>query len=608
MLRLITNKKNNAQRKYYFAIASALLLVGIIFLTIFINSKDETELENDCWLEDKNAVKQNKSNSADRLKSRTRISENPCVATQNGTHKNSVKSKAKPKFKRIKIGSELTDKKLSTEQFAELKKNISAIVASYEKNRKTKIGIEIFDLANQENLYSKNKNKMLIPASNQKVVTTLASLEKLGKDYNFSTKIYLQHNWLILLGDFDPTLGDAKLCKQNNRSIFQKIDLLSRRCAQNIAGNKIEKLIIAKQVSKNNFHPPSWAKRYKNHWYGAPVSSLIFHDNCVDVTFKIIGEKVYPKVVPSGKLFKLIDKTRKGTKQVWSLRSNCKKGTLTVKGKVKTSSSFAVSAPIDNPIYFVGRVVAGRLINAGVNLKPIVSEAKKSEIDFNKATLVAEIKSPIKPAIERANINSLNIAAEALFLKFGAGDWGNSSKEITTLLVDKMGLEKTQLAVFDGSGLSRKNNISPANFLRLLKLVTKKKYASLFYNSLSLGGREGTLRKRFKNKKYRGRVIAKTGYISGVVCLTGYILDSENRPAFAFSFMLNKVRSVRDAKQMIDNCCRKIIDKIDKIRQAENSKPALKSKPKIIEPKIESKKNSKCDKENKPSESQKSYG
>ena len=590
MLHLINKFKSKIDSKYFYASLSAVALIVTIALVLIFSTGKNSESEKSAWSDLKKSSKQkgkstNSGNETfDNIDSENSFpetaskSDKKINACSNDSRKADDKNfalvnpaaKRKPKETVKKIGSKLSNVKLSDDDFKKLKNSIADLISKYDRNKKSVVGAQIFDLVRKENLCAYNSSELFIPASNQKIVTTLAGLEKLGSDYKFPTKIYLLEDTLILVGDFDPTLGDPVLCKKYERSIYAKIDALAKTCQQKLAGKKISKLIIAKQVSENKFHPPTWAKRYKNHWYGAPIASLIYHDSCIDVTFKIVGSKVYPNLEPKSRLLKFIDKTRIGKKQIWSLRSNCKKGTLKLTGKVKTSSKFPVSAPIDNPIYFAAKVVAGRLLRAGVKLKPVVEAKLKADLDLQNATLLATIKSPIKDAVERANVNSLNIAAEAIFLKLGAGDWQKSSKETTKILVDKFSLTESQLAVFDGSGLSRKNKISPANFVSLLKQVTNKNYAEMFYNSLSVAGMQGTLRKRFKNKKYKGRVIAKTGYISGVVCLTGYVLDSENKPAFAFSFMVNKCRSVRDAKKMIDACCCKIIDKLDSLPVQKN--------------------------------------
>jgi D-alanyl-D-alanine carboxypeptidase len=83
------------------------------------------------------------------------------------------------------------------------------------------------------------------------------------------------------------------------------------------------------------------------------------------------------------------------------------------------------------------------------------------------------------------------------------------------------------------------------------------------FSSLSVSGVDGTLDDRLTEAPYRGRVLGKTGYIAGVSCLSGYVLDRAGRPAVAFAVLVNRCRGSAHAKRLQDSVCRALVDWLD---------------------------------------------
>ena len=94
--------------------------------------------------------------------------------------------------------------------------------------------------------------------------------------------------------------------------------------------------------------------------------------------------------------------------------------------------------------------------------------------------------------------------------------------------------------------------------------MTRRKDGRVFLASLPASGIDGTLRRRMKAPPYRGRIRAKTGYITGVSCLSGYVLDDSGKEVLAFSILVNRVRAGNGwrAKQMQDRICRLLVDSV----------------------------------------------
>ncbi len=104
-----------------------------------------------------------------------------------------------------------------------------------------------------------------------------------------------------------------------------------------------------------------------------------------------------------------------------------------------------------------------------------------------------------------------------------------------------LGVNTSTYQQVDGSGLSRSNRAEAATFVNLLKGMYTSRDSKIFYDSLSIAGVNGTLRNRLKDPIVRGRLHAKTGTLTGVRSLSGY-LENPNYGPIVFSIMVNQSR------------------------------------------------------------------
>ncbi|MCK5114205.1 MAG: D-alanyl-D-alanine carboxypeptidase/D-alanyl-D-alanine-endopeptidase [Phycisphaerae bacterium] len=437
---------------------------------------------------------------------------------------------------------------------------IAVTVDAYQKkNPRTQIGVAVVNVKTGKTVYSYNAETPLIPASNQKLLTTAFALEQLGTKFKFRTKVLQSAGGVIIVGDFDPTLGDPIISRHEKKSIYSELDLWAAAVKKTVGSKICGDMILYNRgrgaESKNPYHP-DWPKRHRFVWYGAPVAALNFHDNCFDVTFANIKGKITPCVAPASRFIKVVNKTQPGKKQIWKLRSNDDDSEVTVSGKVRSASKFPLSTPASNPPMLLGWTFLDRLAKKDVALGGKLRVVSTAPTGMEKATDICETQTPIATAVNRANKRSLNLAAECLFLRAGDGTWKNSGKIMTDTLLKKFGLDPKGITVRDGAGLSRQNRISPANITKLLDKMLKHDGGQLFLTSLARSGLDGTMRRRMKSHETKGRVSAKTGYLNGVVALSGYVVDPQGEPVYAFSIILNKVRGVSRARGVQDDICR----------------------------------------------------
>jgi D-alanyl-D-alanine carboxypeptidase/D-alanyl-D-alanine-endopeptidase (penicillin-binding protein 4) len=115
--------------------------------------------------------------------------------------------------------------------------------------------------------------------------------------------------------------------------------------------------------------------------------------------------------------------------------------------------------------------------------------------------------------------------------------------------------------LINGSGLSRQLTLRPSHITAvLLDMYHDRQVGSEFLASLSVGGQDGTLRRRFNDDEHMGRVRGKTGSVNGVYCLAGYI-DAGDGKVYAFSFLVNNFsRSSRPVRRLQDRFGESILD------------------------------------------------
>jgi len=104
--------------------------------------------------------------------------------------------------------------------------------------------------------------------------------------------------------------------------------------------------------------------------------------------------------------------------------------------------------------------------------------------------------------------------------------------------LSEWGIDPDDVQLFDGSGLSRLNMVTPQAIVKLLQVARTRPWFDTFKESLPIAGKDGTLRTRFQNTPAEGRVFAKTGYIGSVVALSGYIQRADGSD-LVFSILVN---------------------------------------------------------------------
>ncbi len=450
--------------------------------------------------------------------------------------------------------------------YADLTADVRALL-SQKPLAKAHVGVQIVrlgqDPAGSAIIFAENAATPLAPASNMKLLTTSAALEKFGAGFRFRTMLYQRGDDLVIVGDGDPTIGDAEFLKPYGggvTSLFENwADLLK---SQGIS--HVRNIVIDDAAFDDVFAHPNWPADDLHKRYGAQVGALNLNGNCVDFYLNPgpRGTIVAYRADPPTKYIHVSNGCLSGTKSAVWLTRKPDSNDVILRGEINADNGEPVSVTVHDPGLYFAQVFAETLASAGIRVDGKAVRERGADVSSSSATALAAHETPIEVVLRRANKDSVNLYAEALIKRLGRevsgqqGSWATGREAVGRFLASR-GIDSAEYTIDDGSGLSEHNRVSANAITRVLLSDYYSPNRQVFLDSLAVGGADGTLEKRFRDG-LRGRVYAKTGYIGGVRALSGY-LRGRSGNWYAFSILMNGSLN-SEAKQIAD----KIVAAIDK--------------------------------------------
>jgi D-alanyl-D-alanine carboxypeptidase/D-alanyl-D-alanine-endopeptidase (penicillin-binding protein 4) len=426
--------------------------------------------------------------------------------------------------------------------------------------KKVEFSVLVVEADGGSTVYRHNAKKTLVPASNMKIITSAAALEYLGADYEYKTRVGLCRDTLVVIGSGDPLLGDKDTDGKYSRepgSVFRETAEALKR-----EGKKsIKDIVVDSSVFDDERVHPSWPKEELNRSYACEVSGLNFNGNCIEVATKNVGGRVEIAVEPETDFVKVVNEVAAvgtGKSAVGAYR-NQELNKIIVKGRCrKESGPFAVA--IERPAAFFGYMLAEHLGRAGVSAEgQLVEKAVGADCDLK---VLVELRTPIADCLARCNKDSFGLAAEAMVKTMGAkaaggkgGSWAGGREVIEEYLLG-LGVKRNQFNIDDGSGLSHENRLSAYAITKVLRDMYRDKNWELYKGSLAVGGVDGTIARYFKEEKYKGRILGKTGYINKVKTFSG--ICSGRGGEYIFSILANNTNG--KTRGAINDIAKAIVD------------------------------------------------
>ena len=422
--------------------------------------------------------------------------------------------------------------------FTDVTTNFQQSVEKLLKNNSlfagAKTGIVVYDLEQKQPVYAKNEDKLFMPASIMKVITTYASLQKLGSDFTFKTPIYLDKN---LDGKSDTYNGNIYIQGNGDPTITtENLDAFCRKLKDS-GINKINGNIIY-DVSNFDEENIRFFPMARNLY--APPCALCMNYNCIEL--KLV-EKPKVKVIPEPQTSYAKFDTR--LKIEYSNRSSIPQMTVavhdaydsyTISGVVTnwTRAIKCMSVAVSRPGLYFSTLLKERLEKNSIEFN---GKIIKDRIDTTGLPVAYEIESgPLLEILTTMNRQSNNLIAENLGKYMGMAEFGKPGtrekglKAISDVLANS-GFDRSTFYIEDACGLSAQSKITPGMMIKTLEtLFDNPQWQALVIHS-------------FDPKEYGGlNCYVKTGTLSstGVNSLAGYIKSRATCKFYAFCIIVNK--------------------------------------------------------------------
>jgi D-alanyl-D-alanine carboxypeptidase/D-alanyl-D-alanine-endopeptidase (penicillin-binding protein 4) len=392
-----------------------------------------------------------------------------------------------------------------------LRHSVDSLVADPEF-RSSQIGILIVKPGSGDTLYSRNAGKLFMPASNMKIITGSVALSLLGADYRYRTAFASRgairdsalDGDLVVIGRGDPTVSDRAQQGDAKAWMRRVADSLAARGVKRIAGG----LVRGGNAFPDSIYGYGWEWDDLSGSSAAPIDELLYNEGMTTVRQRVAGRDTVVEIATRNP----------GRTYLEALASALAERGIVVGGGVSDSTA-DVAAP-------------------GVDTLFVVSSPPLRQI----------LPLLLKP--------SQNQIAEILLRTLGLESTGVGSADSGAVIVRRQllawGAEHDGFVVYDGSGLSRHDLMTPETILRTLVAIQRDTAFSAFYDALPIAGVDGTLRSRMVHTPAAANMHAKTGSLEFVRTLSGYVTDADGE-RLVFSILDNHFTTPVDSISRFQN-------------------------------------------------------
>ena len=424
----------------------------------------------------------------------------------------------------------------------------------------SEVGIAVFDLTTGKSVYRYQDEKLYRPASVEKIITSVTALAQLGADYTMDTG--LRYRGKI---ENDTLKGSLYLIGGFESGIYGRGSGPSGRCV-----GKSRHPLCDRHPCGGCFHDRLGLLGFRlvlgRYSLLLPALSfpLMLNRGCVDVSVSPAQKDSLPKVVctPVSDYYQVHNHGVSRNPQAGKLkitRNWLSNGNIiTVSGNVSYPYTEKLNVYTSKDFFF--HTFVSRLRSKGIEARTCTYA--DCPVTADSIVTLYTVRRPLKEVLERALKKSDNLCAESMFYHLAAkrslhkrvtGEDGTDA--IHAFMKTALGFNPENYKIADGSGVSVYNYISPRLLLEYLKYAYYHREIFLpFYESLPIAGVDGTLQNRMKQTKARGNVHAKTGSVTGVSSLAGYVKAADGHQ-LAFVIINQNVLKLSRARAFQDKFC-----------------------------------------------------
>ncbi len=446
-----------------------------------------------------------------------------------------------------------------------LQKSVDTIINQVDP--KINMGIEVVDLNTGETLYQRNATKTFTPASNMKLFSEAAALLVLGPDYRFQSKLSTDANTLTqgtLQGSLYLYLpGDPSFTEEHLNALLSQ---LSTWGITRIQGN----VVLVSTHNGVNAYAPGIVAKDLTYSYGAPLSPVMLDENRVMLTVNPAYRVGEPALVELDAPLNSI----KINNQVKTAASNASCGidfkmdgenNLNVRGCVRVGqSAFQQRIAIRNPLRYSQDMIKIKLANMHIAFNGAVV---LGTLPANTLLIATHASKPITQLMADTLKPSDNLYADSMYLHAAARlhggaplDWQQAQPVVKNFLQQQTGINLQNAILIDGSGLSRQDLVTAEQTIHLLQYLHNRfPLAYEYIAALPVAGQDGTLQRRLKKPTQQGLIRAKTGSMTGIMSLSGYLYTA-NAHTLAFAIYINTLPGTPPSisgqyRSLVDTLC-----------------------------------------------------
>ncbi|MBA3639190.1 MAG: D-alanyl-D-alanine carboxypeptidase/D-alanyl-D-alanine-endopeptidase [Acidobacteria bacterium] len=421
-------------------------------------------------------------------------------------------------------------------------------------------GVHVRSLDHGDTLFDHNGGKLMMPASNMKILTLAATAEQLGWDYQFKTSLEttapvengVLRGDLFVRGGGDPTLSTRG---KREQLVFDEWTAMLKSAGITMIDGRI---IGDDQAFEDQGIGPGWSWDYLEAGYAAPVGALQYNDNTADLTTApgtTVGSPGIVHLAPGAgltvvNLVRTGEGAESGVRGAVNIERRIDRPEVVISGMIPLGApavtrSIAVLNPtlffaqsLKNALIARGIVVTGAAVDIGDVAPELVPQA-----GVDRRVLVATMSPPLRDVASVLMKVSQNQYAETFLKTVGAARGGlgttSAGRRAAAETFRAWGIPDDGYVMSDGSGLSRYNYVAPSAITAILaRLHQDPRHREAFAATLPIAGKDGTISTRMRRSRAEGNAIAKTGSIANVRALSGYV-KTRTGETLAFSILAN---------------------------------------------------------------------
>ena len=450
---------------------------------------------------------------------------------------------------------------VDSQSLSQLKSSVASLDKTYNM-RSASWGISIIDARSGKFLYGHNAHKSLASASTMKAVTTATGLAVLGPEFRFNT--YIEHDGqllsggvlqgnLYIRGEGDPTLGSERFGKafDLDNLLFMWAELIKAAGITEIRG----KIIGDATFFSTQMTPPKWSWEDMGNYYGAGASGLNINENLYRLDFQSPSStgsatKVL-RTQPNIEGITFINEVkagRPGSGDNAYIYGSPYSSTRYVRGTIPPGRAvFSIKGSIPEPALYCAQRMREELIKCGVEVKGNYSTVRLADFEGmnvkGSRKIIHTHSSPtLSEIVYHTNMKSVNLFAEAIANRISVklGKEGSTAEAAESIedYWKKQGVDTRGMYLRDGSGLSSNNVLSTYQLTAILSKAYVSSYSEAFVGSLPVAGKSGSLSSMLRGTIAEGKLMAKSGYISGVRSYAGYVRTQAGQ-VLAFTMIAN---------------------------------------------------------------------